>query len=503
MSSPFSSPDAVPVQTVSLDEVRAWLGLPRTGGGAGEGKISGISCRAQEVRPGDLFATIDEYLTYNIWESGRTHVAEAVKRGAAALIVEEPLPEIPLPQLQVPSARQAMATVARRLYGCPDQEIALVGITGTNGKTTTSQLCAHLLRSAFGKTASMGTLGVFLDGEKIEDGEYTTDLIHVLCRRFRRLVELGVGAATMEVSSHALALERVAQLRFRAAVLTNLTRDHLDFHGTAEAYAEAKRKLFQALPTDGVAILNADDPAAGFFAAACAGRVVRYSSRGAAVADIRATQVECTPAGTRFHLVTGEREFPVESRLIGRFQVDNILAAFAVLHGLGHDLELAAEWLPGFLPVSGRMECTALPNGATAIVDFAHNPDGLANLLANCRELTTGRLHLVFGCGGDRDRGKRAIMGKIAAEGADFCWVTSDNPRTEDPQRIIADILQGFQGFGPPRVEADREAAIRQAYLDTRQEDLLVIAGKGHEAYQLVQGKKIPFSDAAVVASIR
>lgn len=499
----FLGAGAAGPERVCLDDVRGWLGL--AGGETGNETVSGVSCRAGEVREGDVFVVVDEYLTYNVWQEGRSQVGEALQGGAVALIVGERLPEVEVPQLVVENGRRALAVVSRRFYGCPDEEVALVGITGTNGKTTTSQLCAHVLGAVYPRTASMGTLGVFLNGEKLEAGEYTTDLIHVQCERLRSLAQRGVGAATMEVSSHALALDRVAGLRFRAAVLTNLTRDHLDFHGSAEAYGEAKRQLFAGLDREGVGVINADDPAASVFAAACRGPVVRYSSRGAEGAEVRASRIECSPERTCFRLSAGGREFLVESRLIGRFQVDNILAALAVVYGLGHDLEPAVARVAGFSPVAGRMERTALPNGATAIVDFAHNPDGLANVMENCRELTDGRLHLVFGCGGDRDRGKRAIMGQIASREADVCWVTSDNPRTEDPERIVADILEGFMdgGAGRPRVELDRDAAIRRAYQETRRGDLLVVAGKGHEAFQLVKGEKVPFSDAAVLRSLR
>ncbi|HLS27055.1 MAG TPA: UDP-N-acetylmuramoyl-L-alanyl-D-glutamate--2,6-diaminopimelate ligase, partial [Opitutales bacterium] len=421
-------------------------------------------------------------------------------RGAAAFLTEEVLPEVSLPQIQVSDARRALATVSRRFFGCPDQEIALIGVTGTNGKTTTSQLCAHLLRPAFRETASMGTLGVFLGSEKIEEGEYTTDLAHVQNRRLRRLADSGVGAAAMEVSSHALTLDRVAELRFRVAIFTNLARDHLDFHGSAEAYAEAKRKLFRELPANGIAAINADDQAAASFAEACSARVISYSADGLESAEVRAEEIELSPRETRFCLTAGGRKFAVVSPLIGRFQVDNILAAATVVFGLGLDLEAALERLASFLPVPGRMEKTALPNGATAVIDFAHNPDGLANLLLNCRRLAEGRIHLVFGCGGDRDRGKRAIMGHIAAKGTDVCWVTSDNPRTENPERIAADILKSFNGASSaPRVELDREMAIRKAYAETRAGDLLVVAGKGHERYQLIGTRKIPFCDREVL----
>ncbi len=484
-----------------MKEVCGWLGGDCAGGG--ETRVSGVACRAREVRAGDLFVVMDEYLSYNTWETGRSHVEEALARGAVALVTEEVLADVAVPQILVADARRALAAVSRRFWRCPDEEVALIGVTGTNGKTTTAQLCAHLLQPAFGKTASMGTLGVFLNGDKIEEGEYTTDLAHVQFRRLRRLAGEGVGAAMMEVSSHALALDRVAEMRFRAAILTNLTRDHLDFHGSAEAYGEAKRKLFRGLAADGIGVINADDPAARSFAEVCPGRVVFYSANGFAEADVRAEGIDCSPAGTRFVLVAGGRRFPVASSLIGRFQVDNILAAAATIYGLGLDLEAALERVGSFAPVPGRMEKTRLPNGATAVVDFAHNPDGLANLLGNCRGLAEGRIHLVFGCGGDRDRGKRVIMGRIAAEGADVCWVTSDNPRTEDPERIAADILEGFAGADlEPRVELDRETAIRKAYAETRAGDLLVVAGKGHERYQLIGDKKIPFSDAAVVAGL-
>src|SRR5690625_1460847 len=225
---------------VTLSDVCDWLGIANGDGASME--IRGVACRAGEVQAGDLFVAMDEYLSYNIWETGRSHMEEAAARGAAAFLTEEVLPEISLPQIRVSDARRALATVSRRFFECPDEELALIGVTGTNGKTTTSQLCAHLLHPAFRESASMGTLGVFLNSEKIEEGEYTTDLAHVQNRRLRRLADSGVGAAAMEVSSHALTLDRVAELRLRAAVFTNLARDHLDFHGSAEAYAEAKRK---------------------------------------------------------------------------------------------------------------------------------------------------------------------------------------------------------------------------------------------------------------------
>lgn len=464
--------------------------------------FSGVTCRGSETRPGDLFVVMDEYLRYNIWENGEQHLTEALDRGAVAVIAEKELPGVPVPVLKVADARLALADAARLVTGEPDQAIDLIGVTGTNGKTTTTVLTAHLLQVSRGSAASMGTLGVFLNGKKFEEGEYTTDLIHITCQRLARLREKGVRAAAMEVSSHALALDRVARLQFRVAVLTNLTRDHLDFHGDMERYQAAKQRLFAELGPGATAVLNVDDPRCEAFALVCKDRrVVRYSASGK-TADLRAKQITCSPAGTSFVLEARNERYEVKSPLIGRFQVANILAALGVVYALEFPLGPAVTAIANFQPVPGRMQTVPLPNGATGVVDFAHNPDGLANLVENCRSLTSGKIHLVFGCGGDRDRGKRPMMGAAAAAGADVCWITSDNPRTEDPDRIIADILEGMPRDPAPKIEPDREKAIRSAYAATTQGDLLVVAGKGHEPYQLVGDKKIPFSDQAILTSL-
>lgn len=438
---------------------------------------------------------MDEYLEYNRWQTWRTHLEGLSSLGLAGVVTPARIEGLDLPQVVVREPRPALGRIAALLSREVVSGLRLAGVTGTNGKTTTVRLVAHLATELGLSCGSIGTLGVSW-GERIDEpGSYTTPLASALHRQLIKLGKSGVEAVAMEVSSHALALHRVEGLEFDGAVLTNVGRDHLDFHGTEAAYATAKSRLFRHLTKEGVSILNRHSPYCGPFARQSSGKVVTYGFMGSG-ADLVCAQPELEATGSRFRLKCEGKTVCFQTQLAGPFQVENCLAAVALLHAWGYPLEAIAEALLSFAPVSGRMEQIPLPNGCTGIVDYAHNPEGLRQLLRACRQFCKGRLHLVFGCGGDRDRGKRPLMAAIAEEFADRCWITSDNPRTEDPLAIIREIEAGFRSVkSKPRIEPDRAAAIRAAYEGTEGDDLLVVAGKGHEDYQLVGHEKLPFSD--------
>jgi UDP-N-acetylmuramoyl-L-alanyl-D-glutamate--2,6-diaminopimelate ligase len=468
--------------------------------GSCEGTIDHVACHPSEVRgPNCLFVCINEYLEYNRWQTWRTHLEALPSLGVKMLVVPEPIHGLDIPQLVTPNPRKALGQVARLINGYPDLYTRVYGVTGTNGKTTTTRLLAHLLSRLGESCASIGTLGTLLENVVEEPGTYTTPLAPRLFHELASLREAGAESVAMEVSSHGLALDRVEGMAFEAALLTNIERDHLDFHGTREAYAEAKQRLFSRVRNTGWCVLNKASPYCEAFAASSSGQVVTYGEAGSA-ADLELVDYELKASHSLFHTRYEGETWAFQTRLVGAFQIENAMAAIALLAAKGHDGESIAGALASFPSVCGRMEQFAMPNGATAIVDYAHNPDGLKHLLENGRLLCKGRLHLVFGCGGDRDRGKRSLMGGLAARLADVAWVTSDNPRTEDPGRIIADILEGCSG-GPARfqTEPDREKAIEAAYAATGQDDIVLIAGKGHEDYQIIGHTRHPFSDQAII----
>ncbi len=473
--------------------------------GFADAEVTAVACHPDAVRGGGvLFACMDEYLEYNRWQTWRTHLERLPALGLAALITPEPVGGMAVPQLVVADPRRALGRAARLVTGCPDRELVLFGVTGTNGKTTTTRLLAHLSTRLGLRCASIGTLGVELAGALSVPGAYTTPLAPELYGHLAALRQAGAAAVAMEVSSHALALDRVEGLAFAAAVLTNIERDHLDFHGTQEAYAEAKERLFGKVKPDGWCVVNRHCRHFARLQAACSGRLVTYGRAGCG-ADFEAADWRLAPDHTAFTVRERDGSWPVVLPLVGGFQIDNALAALALLRVRGHSPADLAAALPDFAPVPGRMERIAMPNGCTAIVDYAHNPDGLRQVLENSRLLCRGRLHVVFGCGGDRDRGKRPIMGALAARLADVVWVTSDNPRTEDPQRIVAEIMDGLAaagGHARVHTEVDRAAAIAAAYAGTADGDVLVVAGKGHEDYQIIGHTRHPFSDQAVLRSL-
>jgi len=456
--------------------------------------ITGVADDSRQVREGDLFCA---------WAGtamdGHRFVPAAETAGAVAALVERPVPESTLPQVVVRDGRRAAALAAATFYGDPAASLHLVGVTGTNGKTTTTWLLRHLLGARWG-AASLGTLGVILDdGSPLPGGESLTTPGPVdLARLLRELVDRGVGAVAMEVSSHALDQGRVHALRFDAAVFTNLTRDHLDYHGTEEAYLAAKRALVGLLREDGAAVINADDAAwAGLEAASP--RALSYAiDRGDA--EVRAERLELGPFGARFRLVAPGGAADVALPLLGRFNVYNALGAAGAALALGIEVEEVAARLGSAPQVPGRLERVAdVP--CPVLRDYAHTPDALERVLTALRPLVPGRLIVVFGAGGDRDRGKRPLMGAVVERWADVPIVTSDNPRTEDPELIIEEILAGMPAGRHLRV-TDRRAAIARALEIARPEDLVLLAGKGHETYQIVGQEKLPFDEREVVAEL-
>ena len=441
--------------------------------------VDAIVSDSRAVRPGSLFVALRGERT-----DGHDHVRDAVARGAALLLLEEDL-GVAVPRIVVPDTRAASSALADVFYDHPSHALAVIGVTGTNGKTTTTHLVRDVLEEAGIPCGLIGTLGGEF-GERKWKLANTTPLAIELQALLAAQRDAGAKAVAMEVSSHALALGRVAHVRFAAAVLTNITRDHLDFHGTFERYRAAKRLLFDLAPH---AILNADDPSGVEFAhdlATGAGvEPITYAID--ADATLRAEDLRLEGDGSSFR-VGGTN---VAIALPGRFNVRNALAAFGVGRALGVDDRTIARGLGATRAVPGRMERFGA-FGIDAIVDYAHTPDALENVLRAAREMTRRELIVVFGCGGDRDHGKRVQMGEIAARIADRVIVTSDNPRSEDPMAIARDIANGFERTA---IELDRRTAIRRAIGEAEAGDTVIIAGKGHETYQIVGNETRPFDD--------
>ena len=451
-------------------------------------EISGLAYDNRTVRAGTLFFCVRGFT-----RDGHDFAADAVARGAAALVVDHPLQALAIPQVLVADVRAAMAPAAAAFYRHPTARLRVAGVTGTNGKTTTVYLLRALLEDAGIRTGLLGTVISIVGGTQREVQRTTPEAID-LQRTFSEMLDAGDRACVMEVSSHALELARVDAIEFETAVFTNLTQDHLDFHPTMEHYFAAKRSLFTA-HNPANSVVNIDDSYGRRLARDLEGSIT-YSLRDEA-ASFRAVGVETDLDGSRFVLRTADGERVVRSPLRGRFNVYNVLAALAAADAMGVSLDDAVATIERAGQVPGRFETVDEGQPFAVIVDYAHTPDSLQNVLVGARNLTDGRLHVVFGCGGDRDRGKRPLMGEIAARLADRVIVTSDNPRSEDPEAIIGEILAGIDR----QVEAnpDRRAAIRDAIETAREGDVVVIAGKGHEQGQEFEhGRKLPFDDVSV-----
>jgi UDP-N-acetylmuramoyl-L-alanyl-D-glutamate--2,6-diaminopimelate ligase len=457
---------------------------------AADTEISSLAYDNRLVLPGTLFFCVPGFT-----RDGHDFAPDAVARGAAALVVERPL-NLGVPEIQVGSVRAAMAPVAARFYGDPTARLQTVGVTGTNGKTTTAFLVRALLEAAGRQTGLLGTVKSVVGGIEHEVLRTTPEGID-LQRTFAEMLDAGDTACVMEVSSHALTLRRADAIHFAAAIFTNLTQDHLDFHQTMEEYYGAKRMLFTDLEP-AHAVVNVDDPYGARLAAelAPARPVITFAL--SHDASYRAGAVETGLDGSRFTVSAPDGVFELRSPLTGRFNVSNVLGAFAAARALGVHAETAIEAIAGAGQVPGRFQSVNEGQDYAVLVDYAHTPDSLENVLKAARPLTKGRLHVVFGCGGDRDRGKRPLMGQIAARLADRVIVTSDNPRSEDPEAIIQEILVG-SGDGVEH-EVDRRVAIDRAIATAEPGDVVVIAGKGHEQGQEFEdGRKIPFDDVTVV----
>ncbi len=425
---------------------------------------------------------------------GHDFAAEAVERGAVALVVERPL-DLDLPQLVVTSARSAMAEAADVFFGEPTRELAVVGITGTNGKTTTCFLVYEILAAAGRSPGLVGTVESRIAGEPREMARTTPEAID-LQRLFREMLDGGGRSCVIEASSHAIELHRLDKVRFAALAFTNLSQDHLDFHGSMEQYFRAKRGLFLS-GDETPAAINIDDAYGRRLAAdlRALGQENVLTFGRAADADLRADEIELDAEGTRIRL--GEIE--LRSPLRGAFNAENLLTAAAIARLLGIDDAQVATGVAALSGVPGRFEIVDRGQPFAVVVDYAHTPDALARVLSAARELARGKLICVFGCGGDRDREKRPLMGEIVAELSDIAIVTSDNPRSEEPRAIVEEILAGIKGK-QVEVELDRRAAIEQALGRAREGDVVVIAGKGHERGQEIAGQVLPFDDRVVAA---
>jgi UDP-N-acetylmuramoyl-L-alanyl-D-glutamate--2,6-diaminopimelate ligase len=450
---------------------------------------SGIGMDSRTVSPGAIYVAVR-----GSQADGHRFVADAVRRGAAAVVVESPQGAT-VPEILVRDGRRAALALGQAWYGHPGRRLTLIGVTGTNGKTTTTGLIRHLFNAGAG-AGSIGTLGAFDGrGEPVEStaGSLTTPGPIDLQGALAGLLERGATHVAMEASSHSLDQGRLDGLVFAAAVYTDLTRDHLDYHGTMEAYLAAKLKLSTLLGLEGVEVVNLDDDTWR----ALPVRTPRVTFGLHPAADVRAAAVTLDASGSRFRLEGRFGQAEASLPLLGDFNVSNALAAIACALGLGQPLDDVVARLAASPQVPGRMERIA-DHPCVVLRDYAHTPDALERALATLRPLTAGRLIVVFGCGGDRDRGKRPIMGRIAAEGADLAIATSDNPRTEDPATIIDDIEQGMGAVPHLRI-VDRLAAIHAALAEARAGDTVLLAGKGHETYQVLGTEKIPFDEAAIV----
>lgn len=461
-------------------------------------EVSGIEADSRKVSPGDLFICVRGFTT-----DGHQHAGQAVAAGACALVVEEPLP-VQVPMLVVKDSRRAMAVIASHFYGYPSRSMKVIGITGTNGKTTSTYIIEKLLADHGFRTGLMGTVQIKIGGQVFPSSGTTQESLG-LQRHFAAMRDAGTDYCIMEASSHALEQGRVKETQFRTALFTNLTQDHLDYHKTMEEYQSAKGLLFSRLGNGGIpvdaqrsyAVLNADDPASAHYAKQTAVEVITYGL--GPNADIRAEQIKITSRGTTFKLRTYLGDADIVLKLIGKFNVYNVLGAIAVALLESVSLEQVKQSLAALEPVEGRMEAVDEGQDFLVLVDFAHSPDGLENALATVREVAEGRVITVFGCGGDRDRTKRPKMGRIAAAYSDYVFATSDNPRSEDPEAILADILPGIAEAGLPAEQysmiADRRSAIEKAIEMASPKDVVLIAGKGHETYQIIKGETLHFDD--------
>lgn len=458
--------------------------------------IRGVRIDSRKVTPGDLF-----FALRGVEHDGTDFAQDAVSNGAVAIVAESPAPEPApsVPWIRVVEARLAMGLIAREWFGRPDESLTLVGVTGTKGKTTVAYLVESIVRSAGRSPGRIGTIGHAYGGQETKASRTTPEAID-LYELLAAMRDGGADVVAMEVSSHALALHRVAGARFPVAAFLNLGRDHLDFHSGSDAYFEAKASLFDRLGSDATAIVPSDDPRGSVIAARTKARVIVFGH--GPRADLRIENERSGLTGSTADLVTSHGRIEVRTRIPGAFNVLNAAAAAACGIALGFDATAIAAGIEGLARVPGRLEPVIAGQPFAVFVDYAHTEESLNAVLGAVRELTSGRLHVVFGCGGDRDQGKRFGMGRAAALLADRVVVTSDNPRGEDPVKIIRDIEAGVVSVAGAAARAvflpDRAAGIHAALREARSADAVVIAGKGHETTQAAAGRVVPFDDRSV-----
>lgn len=456
--------------------------------------VSMVTQDTREVVENSIFIAIEGSQI-----DGHMLVSEAVQKGAALIVAQKKLSLLGVPVVYVENTNRAMAILSSRFYSSPSEAMRMIGVTGTNGKTTVTHIIEEIFREHGEKTGLIGTMYRRI-GDKIYPTKNTTPDIITLQRTLSKMVEQGVSSVAMEVSSIALVQGRVWGVDFDIAVFTNLTRDHLDYHKTMANYAHAKSLLFSQLGNEyrhqgnsKVAVLNIDDPMGRRLEEDTAAHVLTYGIKNSAM--IKASNVVIHSQGTDFDLEVFGQKQHLKVRMVGLFNVYNILAAYAAAYAAGLDSEKIIAALTNFKGVKGRLQLISSPSGVSAIVDYSHTPDGLLNALETINDFAKGKVFCIIGCGGDRDHGKRPKMAQIALQYSDYPIFTSDNPRSEDPQAIIDDMLQGIPQQSAVKVLLDRRAAIQYAIAKAQPKDIVLIAGKGHEDYQIIKGRKNHFDD--------
>lgn len=462
--------------------------------------ITSVTDDSRRVEPGCLFVA-----TKGVSVDSHLFISDAIEQGAVAIVAEQPVaPYEGIALVEVNDSRDALGRLAHASVGNPSRDMLVLGVTGTNGKTTSAYLLEAILTAAGYNTAVLGTIEYRFAGQTVEASN-TTPSAAKLATLFSEMKQAGVNAVAMELSSHASDQRRISGIKLDGCIITNITQDHLDYHGTMENYAQAKKQIFtDYLQRDNksksqpvVSVLNIDDPTVKSFASEIPGKVLTISIDGPS--DYRASEISFTANKTEFQVRVGEASVEFHTHLVGMYNVQNVLGTIALAHGIGIPLEAIRNGLDALEVVPGRLETVREGQPFLVLVDYAHTPDALERVLINARAMSNGRLIVVFGCGGDRDPGKRPIMGKAAGTLADIIFVTNDNPRTEDPEAIAEQVLKGVQSSpaNPENihVELDRRNAIVSALQLAQRDDIVVIAGKGHEDYQILGTEKVHFDD--------
>lgn len=464
--------------------------------GIPDAEVTGVCEDSRVVQPGNLFVARP-----GTKADGSRFLADAASRGAVASITQSKSAQVKLPQIVAPDPNSAASILANAFHGMPSKSVRMLGVTGTNGKTTTTYLVRHILSKINIRAGMIGTVEID-DGRTRREASMTTPAATDIAALLGSMRDKGCRACAMEVSSHALDQGRVAGVTFAGAAFTNLTGDHLDYHKTMENYADAKAKLFASLTETAVAVVNAEDKASDRMVRDCSGRIIRFGF--SKVADYRARDVAITSGGSNFILHTPDGRAEVKMGLIGRHNIENALAAAALAGEVfGLSVHQIAMGLRDAAGAPGRLQAVRVGQPFAVLVDYAHTDDALENVLSALRPLTRGKLRVLFGCGGDRDRTKRPRMARTAERLADAIYVTSDNPRTEDPQSILDEVARGLSDVGRAKalVEVDRREAIHRILDDASEGDVVLIAGKGHENYQIIGTEKRHFDDVEEAAS--